>query len=54
MASNNTAENERRRKLKLFKANKRKFVSAKEYESNGKILVFNSNRCNPDARGKFG
>jgi hypothetical protein len=29
-------------------------VTAKEYEGNGKVLVFNSNKVNPNAQGKFG
>lgn len=29
-------------------------MTAKEYEGNGKVLVFNATKVNPNASGKFG
>jgi hypothetical protein len=51
----NYTEKERQAKLNRFRATKSKLVSAKEYENPaGKVLVFNSTKCNPDFAGKFG
>ena len=48
-------DDERKRKLDRFRAAKSKIVSAKEYENpNGKVLVFNSSKCVPDAKGRYG
>lgn len=46
------SENER--KINDYIARKSRIVTAKEFEGNGKVLIFNSNRVNPDAIGKFG
>jgi hypothetical protein len=45
---------ENERQIDEYLARKSKFVSAKEYEGNGKVLVFNSKKVNPNAQGKFG
>ena len=46
------SENER--KINEYIARKSRIVTAREFEGVGKYLVFNSNRVNPDAKGKFG
>jgi hypothetical protein len=48
----NVDENER--KINDYIARKSRVVTAKEFEGNGKVLVFNSNRVKPDHPGKFG
>ena len=48
----NVDENER--KINDYIARKSRVVTAKEFEGNGKVLVFNSSRVNPNAIGKFG
>jgi hypothetical protein len=49
------SEQERANKMDRFRASKSKFVRATEYDSpQGKVLVFNSKKCNPDFQGKFG
>jgi hypothetical protein len=48
----NVDENER--KINEYLARKSRFVSAREFEGNGKVLLFNSNRVVPDKVGKFG
>jgi hypothetical protein len=40
--------------IEEYFARKSRFVSSKEYEGNGKTLIFNSNKINPNAQGKFG
>jgi hypothetical protein len=40
--------------IEEFLTRKSRIVSTKEYEDNGKTLIFNSSRINPDAKGKFG
>jgi hypothetical protein len=40
------------RQIEEYLARKSKFVSSKEFEGQGKTLVFNSNRINPNAQGK--
>ena len=55
MAAASYTEDERKRRLAKFIASKSKLVSAKEYDNPaGKMLVFNSSKCNPDYQGKFG
>ncbi len=54
MTYKNNSEEERRNKIRRFKAQKSKIVTAKEYEPSGKVLVFNSSKCDPDFPGKFG
>ena len=55
MAAASYTEDERRRRLAKFRASKSKLVSAKEYDNpTGKVLVFNSSKCNPEYQGKFG
>jgi hypothetical protein len=48
----NVDENER--KINDYIARKSRVVTAKEFEGNGKVLLFNSSRVNPNAIGKFG
>jgi len=48
----NVDENER--KINDYIARKSRVVTAKEFEGNGKVLMFNSNRVKPDHPGKFG
>ena len=52
MSNINISENER--KIDDYIARKSRIVTAKEFEGNGKVLVFNSNKVNPNATGKFG
>jgi hypothetical protein len=52
MSNVDITENER--KINDYIARKSRIVTAKEFEGNGKLLVFNSNRVNPNASGKFG
>lgn len=40
--------------IEEYLARKSRFVSSKEFEGEGKTLIFNSNRINPNAQGKFG
>lgn len=40
--------------IEEYLARKSRFVSSKEFEGNGKTLLFNSNRINPNTQGKFG
>ena len=40
--------------IEEYLARKSRFVSSKEFEGSGKTLIFNSNRINPNAQGKFG
>jgi hypothetical protein len=40
--------------IEEYLARKSRFVSSKEFEGDGKTLLFNSNRINPNAHGKFG
>lgn len=42
------------RQIDEYIARKSRIVSAKEFEGNGKVLVFNSTKVNPNANGKFG
>jgi hypothetical protein len=46
------SENER--KIDDYIARKSRIVTAKELEGNGKVLVFNLSKVNPNASGKFG
>src|SRR2546429_189949 len=52
MSSISETENERR--INEYIARKSRIVSAKEFDGNGKVLIFNSNRVKPDHQGKFG
>jgi hypothetical protein len=52
MSTLDLSENER--KINEYIARKSRFVSAREFEGNGKVLVFNSAKVNPNANGKFG
>jgi hypothetical protein len=52
MSNMELTENER--KINDYIARKSRIVTTKEFEGNGKVLVFNSNRVNPNANGKFG
>jgi hypothetical protein len=45
---------ENERQIDEYIARKSRFVSSKEYEGNGKVLIFNSKKINPNAQGKFG
>ena len=40
--------------IEEYLARKSRFVSSKEFEGNGKTVIFNSNKINPNAQGKFG
>jgi hypothetical protein len=40
--------------LPKYIARKSRIVTAKEFDGNGKILVFNKSKVNPNANGKFG
>jgi hypothetical protein len=42
------------RQIQEYIARKSRFVSAREFEGNGKVLIFNSGKVNPNAQGKFG
>jgi hypothetical protein len=52
MSSVSETENERR--INEYIARKSRIVSAKEFDGNGKVLIFNSNKVKPDHQGKFG
>lgn len=45
---------ENERKINDYIAHKSRIVSGKEFEGNGKVLVFNSSKVNPNAIGKYG
>jgi hypothetical protein len=45
---------ENERKINEYIARKSRIVSGREFEGNGKILVFNSSKVNPNVTGKFG
>jgi hypothetical protein len=46
--------NETERLVDDYLARKSKFVSAKEFEGNGKVLLFNSKQVTFNEKGKFG
>jgi hypothetical protein len=52
MSNINATENER--KIEDYIARKSRILTAKEFDGNGKVLVFNSSKVNPNASGKFG
>ena len=52
MSNINNDENERQ--IDDYLARKSRIVTAKEFEGNGKVLVFNNNKVVPDKPGKFG
>jgi hypothetical protein len=47
-----TDDNERQ--IDEYLARKSRYVSSKEFEGDGKVLVFNSVKVNPQAQGKYG
>jgi hypothetical protein len=52
MSNANNDENERQ--IDDYLARKSRIVTAKEFEGNGKIFVFNNNKVVPNKPGKFG
>jgi hypothetical protein len=50
----NSNEDENERKIDEYIARKSRIVTAKEFDGNGKVLIFNSKKVNPEAKGKFG
>ena len=49
-----TTIEESERQIDEYLARKSRYVSGKEYEGNGKVLIFNSSKVKPNAQGKFG
>jgi hypothetical protein len=49
-----SSEDETERKIDAFIAQRSKFVTAREFEGNGKTLLFNSSKVTPDKPGKYG
>jgi hypothetical protein len=49
-----TTMEESERQIDEYLARKSRYVSGKEYEGNGKVLIFNSAKVKPNAQGKFG
>jgi hypothetical protein len=49
-----SSSEEYERQIDEYLARKSRFVSAKEYEGNGKVLVFNSSKVKFNQQGKFG
>jgi hypothetical protein len=49
-----TTIEENERQIDEYLARKSRYVSGKEYEGNGKVLIFNSSKVKPNAQGKFG
>ena len=47
-------DQEKERKIQEYIAKKSKFVGSREFEGNGKILIFNSNGEKLNPNGKFG
>ena len=54
MTKSRMSSDENERQIDEYIARKSRFVSAKEYEGNGKVLIFNSKKVTPNAQGKFG
>jgi hypothetical protein len=52
VSSENNNDNERQ--IDEYLARKSRFVSGREYEGNGKVLIFNSSKVKPNVQGKFG
>ena len=49
-----SSEDEKERELDEYIARKSKIVSAREFEGEGKVLIFNTEKCTPNKQGKFG